>query len=79
MNRVTLETNDVFDLQLLLSLAKRLNAKIVDVKSTSTQITDAPLDANELSILLQNSSSFDFLKAQEEDIYIDADLKTKYY
>lgn len=36
------------------------------------------INGKELAYLMNESTSFDFLKAEEEDIYSDADLKVKY-
>lgn len=76
MNQLTLETNSVVDMQLLLSLAKRLNIKIVNVE-TSSLIVDEIIENEEVQSLLEASTAFDFLKVKEEDIYTDADLKPK--
>ncbi len=77
MNQLTLQTNDLIDLQLLLSLAKRLNVKVVSV-AISSATTEQAAENEEVKILLQNTTAFDFLKAEEEDIYTDGDLKVVY-
>ena len=41
-------------------------------------LTDADINSAEIQILLENSTTLDFLKADEEDIYSDADLYIKY-
>ncbi len=41
-------------------------------------LTDADINSAEIQILLENSTTLDFLKADEEDIYSDADLNIKY-
>ncbi len=41
-------------------------------------LTDADINGAEIQILLENSTTLDFLKADEEDIYSDADLYIKY-
>ena len=41
-------------------------------------LTDADINGVEIQTLIENSSVFDFLKSDEEDIYSDADLKVKY-
>jgi hypothetical protein len=41
-------------------------------------LTDADINSVEIQMLLENSTSLDFLKADEEDIYSDADLNKKY-
>jgi hypothetical protein len=77
MNQLTLETNNILDIQLLISLANRLNVKVVKVDIVPV-ITDQPIENEEIKGLLQSSTAFDFLKAVEEDIYTDADLKVVY-
>jgi hypothetical protein len=42
------------------------------------QLTDADINGAEIQSLIDNNPAFDFLKADEEDIYSDADLKVKY-
>jgi hypothetical protein len=42
------------------------------------QLTDADINGTEIQSLIDNNPAFDFLKADEEDIYSDADLKVKY-
>jgi hypothetical protein len=42
------------------------------------QLTDADINGAEIQSLIDNNTAFDFLKAAEEDIYSDADLKIKY-
>lgn len=42
-------------------------------------LTDADINGVEIQTLIENSSVFDFLKSDEEDIYSDADLKVKYW
>jgi hypothetical protein len=37
-------------------------------------LTDADISSAEIHTLLENSTSLDFLKVDEEDIYSDADL-----
>ncbi len=39
---------------------------------------EEPLSAQSLHSLLEKNPAFDFLAAEEEDIYSDADLKVKY-
>jgi hypothetical protein len=41
-------------------------------------LTDADINGTEIQSLIDNNPAFDFLKADEEDIYSDADLKVKY-
>lgn len=41
-------------------------------------LTDSEINGIEIQTLIQNSPAFDFLNAEEEDIYSDADLKVKY-
>ena len=42
------------------------------------KLTDADINGVEIQTLIDNNAAFDFLKAEEEDIYSDADLKVKY-
>jgi hypothetical protein len=42
------------------------------------QLTDSDVNGAEIQSLINNNAAFDFLKADEEDIYSDADLKEKY-
>jgi phage terminase Nu1 subunit (DNA packaging protein) len=42
------------------------------------QLTDADINGAEIQSLINNNAAFDFLKADGEDIYSDADLKEKY-
>jgi hypothetical protein len=42
------------------------------------QLTDSDINSAEIQSLIDNNPAFDFLKADEEDIYSDADLKVKY-
>lgn len=42
------------------------------------QLTDTDINGAEIQSLIDNNAAFDFLKADEEDIYSDADLKVKY-
>jgi hypothetical protein len=42
------------------------------------QLTDADINGAEIQSLIDNNAAFDFLKAEGEDIYSDADLKEKY-
>jgi hypothetical protein len=42
------------------------------------QLTDSDVNGAEIQSLIDNNAAFDFLKAEGEDIYSDADLKEKY-
>jgi phage terminase Nu1 subunit (DNA packaging protein) len=42
------------------------------------QLTDTDINGAEIQSLINNNAAFDFLKADGEDIYSDADLKEKY-
>ncbi len=42
------------------------------------QLTDADISGAEIQSLIAHNSAFDFLNAEEEDIYSDADLIEKY-
>ena len=47
-------------------------------RSEKINLTDADINGLEIQTLIVNSTAFDFLKAEEEDIYSDTDLKVKY-
>ena len=47
-------------------------------RSEKINLTDADINGVEIQTLVENSATFNFLKAEEEDIYSDADLKIKY-
>ena len=42
------------------------------------QLTDVDISGAEIQSLIAHNSAFDFLNAEEEDIYSDADLIEKY-
>jgi hypothetical protein len=58
----------------------RAQAAKVHLKKNSKHKGDEeiPLTAKDLHALYAENPSFDFLAAEEEDIYADADLKVKY-
>lgn len=47
-------------------------------RSEKINLTHADINGVEIQTLIENSAAFNFLKAEEEDIYSDADLKVKY-
>ena len=42
------------------------------------KLTDVEINGAEIQTLIDNNAAFDFLKAEDENIYSDADLKVKY-
>jgi hypothetical protein len=57
---------------------KNVVQSFLQQRSNAIQLTDAEINGAEIQALLNNNAAFDFLKADEEDIYSDADLKIKY-
>lgn len=52
--------------------------RFLQQRSEKISLTDADINGAEIQTLIENSLAFDFLKAEEEDIYSDADLKIKF-
>lgn len=52
--------------------------RFLQQRSEKISSTDADINGAEIQTLIENSLAFDFLKAEEEDIYSDADLKIKF-
>ncbi len=67
-------------LQLLqkVSIKKPRRVIVVFLDDPENSEEEAPLTAKELHPLLAANPAFNFLSAEEEDIYSDADLKIKY-
>lgn len=52
--------------------------RFLQQRSEKISLTDADINGAEIQTLIENNLAFDFLKAEEEDIYSDADLKIKF-
>jgi hypothetical protein len=67
-----------------LKLAKELNISkpqrviVIFLDYPDNGDEEAPLTAKDLHAFYAENPSFDFLAAEEEDIYADSDLKVKY-
>lgn len=65
-------------LQLLEAVEVTTPQEVIVVFLHDGNVTVEEIHANEIQELIQNSTAFDFLNAEEEDIYSDADLKLRY-
>ena len=52
--------------------------RFLQQRSEKINLTDADINGLEIQTLIENSTAYDFLKAEEEDMYSDTDLKVKY-
>ena len=57
---------------------KEVVQRYLQQRTKKIVLTDIDINSVEIQTLIENSSAFDFLKSDEEDIYTDADLKFKY-
>ena len=68
---------DVLPENIILELKKVVQSFSQQHPKTATVI-DTDISGLDIQTLIENNAAFDFLKANEEDIYSDADLKVKY-
>lgn len=65
-------------LQLLEAVEVTTPQEVIIVFLQDGKMTDEDIHASEIQALIQNSTAFDFLNNDAEDIYTDADLKVRY-
>lgn len=57
---------------------KNVVQSFLQQRNKTIQSAETDVNGAEIQTLIENNPAFDFLKAAEEDIYSDADLKVTY-